>query len=74
MTAMSLAASQNNADAVKELLNHGADPTILNSEGLSCMDIALNNRFHDVCMVIANSDKYVYAGIILNAETISSPS
>jgi hypothetical protein len=22
------------------------------------MDIALNNRFHDVCMVIANSDKY----------------
>ena len=58
MTALSLAAVKNNADAVKALLDHGADPTILNSEGLSCMDIALNNRFHDVCMVIANSDKY----------------
>ncbi|CAB4032878.1 transient receptor potential cation channel subfamily A member 1-like, partial [Paramuricea clavata] len=58
MTALSLAAVKNNADAVKALLDHGADPTILNSEGLSCMDIALNNRFHDVCMVIANSDKW----------------
>lgn len=58
MTALSLAASKNNANVAKALLNHGADPTILNSEGLSCLDIALNNRFHDVCMVIANSDKY----------------
>jgi ankyrin repeat protein len=57
MTALSLAADQNNADAVKALLENGADPTILNSEGFSCMDIALKNRFHDVCMVIAQSDK-----------------
>jgi hypothetical protein len=28
------------------------------------MDIALNNRFHDVCMVIANSDKYEWIYII----------
>ena len=58
MTALSLAAKQNKACAVKALLEHGADPTILNSEGFGCMDIALNNRFHDVCMVIAESDKY----------------
>ena len=58
MTALSLAAKQNKANAVKALLEHGADPTILNSEGFSCMDIALNNRFHDVCMVIAESDKW----------------
>jgi ankyrin repeat protein len=58
MTALSLAASNNNADAVESLLNHGADLAILTCEGLSCMDIALNNRFHDVCMVIAKSDKY----------------
>ena len=59
MTALSLAAKRNNADAVKALLDHGADPTILSSDGLCCMDIALENRYHDVCMVIAQSDKYV---------------
>ena len=58
MTALSLAASKNSADAVKALLDHGADPTIVNSEGLNCMDIGIENRFHDVCMVIAKSDKY----------------
>lgn len=59
MTALSLAASNNNALVVESLLKHDADPTILTCDGLSCMDIALNNRFHDVCMVIANSEKYV---------------
>ncbi|CAB4041956.1 transient receptor potential cation channel subfamily A member 1-like [Paramuricea clavata] len=58
MTALSLAASNNNAKAVQSLLNNGADLAILTCEGLSCMDIALNNRFHDVCMVIAKSDKW----------------
>ena len=60
MTALSLAAKKNNAAAVKALLDHGADPTILNTDGLGCMDIALENRYHDVCMVIAQSDKYEY--------------
>ena len=59
MTALSIAAANNNALAVEALLQHGADPTIFTCEGLSCMDIALNNRFHDVCMVIAKSEKYV---------------
>ncbi|XP_028398575.1 transient receptor potential cation channel subfamily A member 1-like [Dendronephthya gigantea] len=58
MTPLSLAASRNKVNAVKALLDHGADVTILNGDGLSCMDIALNNRFHDVCMVIATSDKW----------------
>ena len=58
MTALSLAARKNNAAAVKALLDHGADPTILNTDSLGCMDIALENRYHDVCMVIAQSDKY----------------
>ena len=57
MTALTLAAAQNNSNAVKTLLEYGADPSILTCDGMNCMDIALHNRFHDVCMVIAESDK-----------------
>lgn len=59
MTALCLAAENNCAEAVEVLLQHGANPTILNCDDLSCMDIALDNRHHDVCMVLAKSDKWV---------------
>ncbi|XP_028398467.1 serine/threonine-protein phosphatase 6 regulatory ankyrin repeat subunit B-like [Dendronephthya gigantea] len=58
MTALSVAAKSNQHFAVEKLLEIGADPSILTCDGLNCMDIALNNRFHDVCMVIAKSDKW----------------
>ncbi|XP_046848204.1 ankyrin repeat domain-containing protein 16-like [Xenia sp. Carnegie-2017] len=58
MTALSIAASRNKSVVVKVLLEKGVDPSIRNSEGQSSMDIALNERYHDVCMVIAKSEKW----------------
>ena len=60
MTALHIAASQNKSGACRMLLEHGADPSIRNSEGMSCLDIALKYHFHDVCLEIISCDRYVF--------------
>lgn len=55
---MHTAALHGHASAVKILLEHGADCTIVDSEDRTCLDIAIGYGFEDVATVIVNHPGY----------------
>jgi ankyrin repeat protein len=42
-------------DIVKLLLDHGADPTLIQYDGLSALKIAINHNFHTIAEMIRSA-------------------